>query len=70
MGWTTEGWTSSPSRVKNFHFSLLSRLALGPTQSPIQWVTAVLSPRVKQSGREADHLPPTSAEVRGLDSVL
>jgi hypothetical protein len=30
--------SSSPSRFKNFLFSMLSRLALGPTQPPIQWV--------------------------------
>jgi hypothetical protein len=29
---------SSPGRVKNFHFSMLSRPALGSAQPPIQWV--------------------------------
>jgi hypothetical protein len=50
--------------VKNFLFSTSSRPALGPTQSPIQWVPGALSPGVKLQGREADHLPPTSAEVK------
>jgi hypothetical protein len=36
---------------------------LGPTQLPIQWVPGALSPGVKRLGREADHSPPTSAEV-------
>jgi hypothetical protein len=36
-----------------------SRSALGSTQPPIQWVPGALSP-----GREADHSPPTSAEVK------
>jgi hypothetical protein len=32
------GGSSSPGRVKNFHFSLSSRPALGSTQPPIKWV--------------------------------
>jgi hypothetical protein len=40
---------SSPSKVKNFNFSILSRLTLGPTQPPIQWVQWALSPEVKKS---------------------
>jgi len=35
--------------------------ALGPTQPPIQWVSGVLYLGVK---READHSPPSSAEVK------
>jgi hypothetical protein len=38
--------------------------SLVPTQPPIQWVPGAISPRVKRSGREADHSPPTSAEVK------
>jgi hypothetical protein len=41
-----------------------SRPAVGPTQPPIQWVPGTLSLRVNQPGREADHLPPSSAEVK------
>jgi hypothetical protein len=65
-GWTTRGGgrNSSPGGGKNFHFSMLSRQALGPIQPPIQWVPRSLSPGVKRSGREADHSPPTSAEVK------
>jgi hypothetical protein len=33
--------------------------------SPIQWVPGALSLGVKRPGREADHLPPSSAEVKG-----
>jgi hypothetical protein len=40
-----------------------SRTALGPTQPPIQWVPGALSLEVKRQGREADHSPPSSAEV-------
>jgi hypothetical protein len=37
------GRGSSPGRVKNFHFSMLSRPALASTQPPIQWVPGALS---------------------------
>jgi hypothetical protein len=57
------GRSSSPGRVKNFLFSTSSRRALRPTQPAIEWVPEALSPAIKRSGREADHSPPTSAEV-------
>jgi hypothetical protein len=38
----------------------------GSTQLPIQWVPEVLSQGVKWLGREADHAPPTSAEVKKM----
>jgi hypothetical protein len=53
------GRSSSPGRVENFLFSTSSRPALGPTQTPIQWV-----PGAKRHGRDANHSPPTSAEVK------
>jgi len=34
--------------------------ALGPTQSPTQWVPGALSLGVKRPGHEADHSPPSS----------
>jgi hypothetical protein len=40
-----------------------SRLALGPTQPPIQWVPGFF-PGVKRPGRGVDHRPPSSAEVK------
>jgi hypothetical protein len=43
-----------------------SRPALGSTQPPIQWVPEALSLGVKQLGREADHSPPASAEVKKM----
>jgi hypothetical protein len=39
-------------------------MALGPTQPPIQWERGALSLGVKRPGREADHSPPSSAEVK------
>jgi hypothetical protein len=40
----------------------VSRPALGPTQSPIQWIPGVLTPVVTRPGRKADHSHPSSAE--------
>jgi hypothetical protein len=47
-------------------FSKSSREALRPTQPPIQWVPGDLSLRIKKQEREADHSPPTSAEVKKI----
>jgi len=41
----------------------VSRLALGPTQPPIQRVPQILSPGIKQMEGEAEHLPPSGTEV-------
>jgi hypothetical protein len=49
-----------------FLFSTSFRPALGPIQPPIQWEPGTLSPGVKRQGREADHLSPTSAEVKKM----
>jgi hypothetical protein len=45
-------------------YSVSSRSALRPTQPPVQWKTQALSSGVKRPGREADHLPPSSLEVK------
>jgi hypothetical protein len=47
-----------------FLFTTASRTALGPTHPRIQWVSGVLSLGVKRPGREADHSPTSSAEVK------
>jgi hypothetical protein len=39
---------------------------LGPTQPPIQWVSGALSQGVNRPGREDDHSPQSSAEVKEL----
>jgi hypothetical protein len=67
--WAT-GWTLGvlgfPSRrgLGIFLFTTASRTALGPTQPPIQWVLKALSLGVKRPGREADHTPPSSGEIK------
>jgi hypothetical protein len=65
MGWTI-GVLGFDSRqgLGIFLFTTASRTALGPTQPPIQWVPGGLSLGVKRPGREADHSPPSSAEVK------
>jgi hypothetical protein len=57
------------SRDKIFLCFTVSRLALGPTQPPIEWVVEAVYPRVKRPGHEADHSPPSSAEVRNDGAI-
>jgi hypothetical protein len=45
-----------------------SRLALSPTQPPIQRIPGTLSRGAKWPGRKADHLLPFSAEVKNARS--
>jgi hypothetical protein len=42
----------------------VSRPVLRPAQPPIQWILKVLSSGVKRPGVEADHSPPTNAEIK------
>jgi hypothetical protein len=64
-GWTTGRSGFDPRQEQRiFPLSSVSRPALGPTQPPVQWVTRAISPGVKaRPGRDADHSPPSSAEV-------
>jgi hypothetical protein len=47
-----------------FLLAAMSRPALGPTHSTVQWVPMALSLGVKKPGHEADHSPPSSAKVK------
>jgi hypothetical protein len=49
---------------KIFLFSTAFRPALGPTQSPMQWVPGAVSLDVKRPRRDADNVPPSSAETK------
>jgi hypothetical protein len=64
-GWTIEVLGFNTRRgLGIFLLTTESRTALGPTQPPIQWVLGALSLEAKRPGREADHSPPSSAEVK------
>jgi hypothetical protein len=57
----TMDWTigvRSPAGQRVFPVTSVSRMALRPTQPPVQWVPEVVCP-----GRDTDHSPPPSAEV-------
>jgi len=47
-----------------FLFHTASGTALGPTQPPIQWVPRDFCRRIKRPDRQADHSPPSSAEIK------
>jgi hypothetical protein len=47
-----------------FLFPTASRPALGPTQSPIQWVSGALFPGGQAAGAWPDNSPQSSAEVK------
>jgi hypothetical protein len=48
--------------ARDFLFLTASRLALGPTQHPIQWVPWIFPPGAMQPGCESDHPDSSSAE--------
>jgi hypothetical protein len=48
---------------------LISRPAQRPIQLPVQWVPGALSPGLKRQGREANHSPPSSTEVKNGGTV-
>jgi hypothetical protein len=64
MGWTIGVLGFDSRRVVGLSLTTASRTALRPTQPPIQWVLGTVSLRLKRPGREADHSPPSSAEVK------
>jgi hypothetical protein len=54
----------SRQKLGNFLFATASRPDLGSTQAPIQCVPGAISLGVKRSEREADHSPPSNAEIK------
>jgi hypothetical protein len=54
-----------PGEAEDIHISsTMSRPALGFVEPSIPWVPGELQPGVKRQGRDADHSPPSSAEVK------
>jgi len=41
---------------------------VGPTQPPIHWLPWALNLGLKRPGREADYIPPSSAEVKNREA--
>jgi hypothetical protein len=68
---TAAGWPGFDFRQRQevFLFPIASRLALGPTQPPIQWILGTLFGGLKLPGREADHLSPCIAEVKNSGAI-
>jgi hypothetical protein len=64
-----DGRGSNLNSGKIFLFSTASRQALGPNQPSIQWVPGSSSLGVKRQGREADHLSPSSDEIKNGGAI-
>jgi hypothetical protein len=62
--WFSEWQIRTVILKQSYGRTVVSRMVRGPTQSPIQWVPGALSLEVKRPGREADHSPLSSAEVK------
>jgi hypothetical protein len=64
---SSTGWKTGvpvPEGPGNFLFVTASRTELRPTKPPIQRVPGALSLELMRPGRESDHSPPSSAEVK------
>jgi hypothetical protein len=49
-----------------FLFSKISRLALGPSQAPIQWMSGTCSLGLNWPWHEADHSSPSNADIMSV----
>jgi hypothetical protein len=65
MDWTAGRSGFNPRQgQRTFPLVSVTRPALEPTQPIVEWVCGVLSPGLMRGrGRDADHSPPSSAEV-------
>jgi len=63
-GWTAGVHNPACSMMGFVFFASAFKPSLGPTHPLIQCVSGALSLGVKRSGRETDHSPPSSAEVK------
>jgi hypothetical protein len=71
MVWTTEklGLHSGQGQ-EIFFFTTVSRLVLGPTLHPIQWVLQVFSMEVKRPGCETDRSSQFSTKVKKMGGAV
>jgi hypothetical protein len=73
--WATGLWAGgrefdSRQMQETILISTTSTPGRGPTQPPIQRMQRALSPGVKRPGREAHHLPLSSAEVKNDGALI
>jgi hypothetical protein len=64
IGWMSGVQFPVGAMMACFLFATASRPDLEPTQPPFRWVMDVLTPEVQRPGREADHSPSISAQVK------
>jgi hypothetical protein len=69
-GYGLDGRGSIPGRARRFY--QLHNVKIGPGAHPASYLmgTGGSFPEVKRSGREADHPPPSSAEVKNGGAIL
>jgi hypothetical protein len=63
MGYELDNRLSILGWGKIFILSTIFRESLAPIQPPVQQLPGAVSPGVKRQAREADHSPPSNAEV-------
>jgi hypothetical protein len=63
-GYGLDDWRFESRQGLGIFLFTASRPALGLTQPPTQWTPGAYSLGVKRPVREADHSPPTSADVK------
>jgi hypothetical protein len=66
---TTKSRSSSTGGGKNFLFTTWCIPVVWSTQSPMQWVRGTAPSGIKRQGREADHSPLASVEVKKRGSI-
>jgi hypothetical protein len=66
MGYGLDDRGSIPGRSKILLFSVATRPALGPTQSPVQWEPGDYLPIGKAAVLEADHSSLSSSKVKSV----
>jgi hypothetical protein len=64
--WRPRGRSASPGMGQESSLLQVVKIGSGVHQPSIQWVPGALSSGIKRQGREADHSPPTSAEVKKM----
>jgi len=68
-GWTIGVHFPAGAMMGLFLFTTASKTALGP-KTPIQRVPRALTPAVKRHGCEANHSPPSRADIKNAWSYI